>query len=179
MNGPAVILPKHQYWTDIPLVAMVFPCPLTFVAKKELFGIPGIRSLLQGVGGIPIDRERPIRTLASIRSVFSCLKASGKIVLFPEGTYVRDAVGPGKSRLIQMILDFQQELNVKIPFVPMGIFYGKRAGWRRRVTIRIGSPLFAEQESEAALLTRRVMEEISRLSGVPLFEKKGGSYAKT
>jgi len=169
-NGPAVILPKHQYWTDIPLVSLVFDFPLHFVAKHELFRYPWLRAYLRFLGGIPLDREHPIKTLASIRDLLLRLKAAEKIVIFPEGTYFRGAIGSGKSRLIQMILGFQSELRQRIPFVPMGIRYAERKGWRRRVEIRIGYPLFAEKESDAIPLTQRVMEEIARLSRLPMYK---------
>src|SRR5512137_1997094 len=93
LDGPAVILPKHQYWTDIPLVSLSFDVPLCFVAKKELFRYPGVRGCLQRLGGVPLDRERPIKTLTSVKDLFSRLKASEKIVVFPEGTYVRGETG--------------------------------------------------------------------------------------
>jgi len=167
IKGPAVILPKHQYWTDIPLVSLSFQFPLLFVAKKELFRFPGIRSYLSSLGGVPLDRDRSIRTFSSVKYLLSSLKADEKLVLFPEGTYVRGTVGPGKNRLIQMILGVQSELERPIAFIPMGIRYGERKGWRRRVKIRIGSSLFAEGGSDANLLTSRITDEISRLSGLP------------
>ena len=166
-DGPAIILPKHQYWTDIPLVSLCYPFPLYFVAKKELFHFPGIRSFLSLVGGIPLDREQSIRTFSAIKSLLTCFHTSGKIVLFPEGTYVRGAVGPGKNRLIQMILGVQTKLKQPIPFVPMGIHYGPRAGLRRNVEVRIGMPLFASGREDAIPFTERIMEEISRLSRLP------------
>jgi 1-acyl-sn-glycerol-3-phosphate acyltransferase len=167
LHGALIILPKHQYWTDIPLVSLSFRFPLYFIAKRELFRLPGIRSYLQLLGGIPLDREQSIKTLNSFRWLLSRLRAAEKIVIFPEGTYVRDAVGSGKSRLLRMILGFQSELNQQIPFIPVGIRYGQRARWRRVVEIRVGRALFAEKESEALHLTRRVMEEIGRLSQLP------------
>jgi 1-acyl-sn-glycerol-3-phosphate acyltransferase len=166
-DGPAVILPKHQFWTDIPLVSISFEDPLYFVAKKELFRFPGIRSTLRRLGGIPIDREVSIRTLTSIRNLLVRLKERKRVVLFPEGTYVRDGVGIGKSRLIQMILGFQSECEQRIPFVPMGIRYEKPKGGRSRVEIRIGHPLFTDHESDATDLTEKAMDEISRLSRLP------------
>ena len=166
-QSSAIILPKHQYWTDIPLVSLSFHEFLHFVAKKELFRAPGIRSYLSLVGGIPLDRERSIRTLTSFKYLISRLKADEKVVIFPEGTYVRGSVGSGKSRLIQMILQFQSELKAPIPFIPVGIRYGGRMGWRRHVEIRIGPPLFGDGESDALSLTHRAMEQISRLSTLP------------
>ena len=166
-HGPAVILPKHQYWTDIPIVSFTFKSLLHFVAKKELFEYPLIRHYLFLLGGIPVDRKESVRTLNSFRTLLSLLKAGEKVVIFPEGTYFRDRMGSGKSRLLRMILRFQSELEYHIPFIPVGIRYGERVGWKRLVAIRIGQPLFAERESDGILLTQRVMEEIGHLSGVP------------
>jgi len=166
-QGPVIILPKHQYWTDIPMISLVIRPLLHFVAKRELFKYPLIRNYLSLLGGIPVDRQQTIRTLNSFKSLLSLLRAGEKIVIFPEGTYFRDGVGSGKSRLLQMILSFQGELKYDIPFVPVGIRYGERVGWRRRVEIRMGPPLFAEKESDAISFTHRVMEEIGRLCGLP------------
>jgi 1-acyl-sn-glycerol-3-phosphate acyltransferase len=166
-EGPMIILPKHQYWTDIPIISIVFAPLLYFVAKKELFEYPLIRNYLFLLGGIPVDRQQSTRTLNSFRSLLSLLRAGEKIVIFPEGTYFRDGMGSGKSRLLQMILRFQDELKHRIPFIPVGIQYGERKGWRRRVEIRIGPPLFAEKESDAISLTHRVMEEIGHLCCLP------------
>jgi 1-acyl-sn-glycerol-3-phosphate acyltransferase len=167
LDGPVVILPKHQYWTDIPIISLAFKPLLYFVAKRELFEYPLVRNYLSLLGGLPVDRMQSIRTLDSFRYLFSLLKAGEKIVIFPEGTYFQDRVGSGRSRLIQMILRFQSELRYPIPFVPVGIRYGKRNVWRRQVEVRIGQPLFAERESDAISLTQRVMEEISRLCRMP------------
>jgi 1-acyl-sn-glycerol-3-phosphate acyltransferase len=163
-----IILPKHQYWTDIPIVSLAFKPLLYFVAKKELFKYPLIRDYLSFLGGLPVDRKQSIRTLDSFKALVSLLRAGEKIVIFPEGTYVRNGVGSGKSRLLEMILRFQSELGYSIPFIPVGIRYGGRSGWRRRVEVCIGSPLFAEKDSDAVPLTHRAIEEISRLCRLPL-----------
>ena len=167
-RGPVIILPKHQYWTDIPIVSLSFGPLLYFVAKKELFRFPLIRHYLSLLGGIPVDRKQSIRTLDSFKNLFSLLRAGERIVIFPEGTYCREGVGSGRSRLLQMILRFQNELHYRIPFVPVGIRYGKRIRWRKRVEICIGHPLYAEKESDAFSLTHQVMEEISGLCCLPL-----------
>jgi 1-acyl-sn-glycerol-3-phosphate acyltransferase len=166
-QGPMIILPKHQYWTDIPIISLVFEPLLYFVAKKELFKYPLIRNYLSFLGGLPVDRKQSIRTLGSFKTLVSLLRAGEKIVIFPEGTYFRNGVGSGKSRLLQMILRFQSELGYPIPFIPVGIRYGERSGWRRRVEVCIGSPLFAERDSDAISLTHRAIEEISRLCRLP------------
>jgi 1-acyl-sn-glycerol-3-phosphate acyltransferase len=167
-RGPMIILPKHQYWTDIPIISLAFKPLLYFVAKKELFKFPLIRDTLFLLGGLPVDRKQSIRTLDSFKTLVLLLRAGEKIVIFPEGTYFRNEVGSGKSRLLQMILRFQSELGYLIPFIPVGIRYGERLGWRRRVEVCIGSPLFAERESDAVPLTHRAMEEIRHLCRLPI-----------
>jgi len=169
-RGPMIILPKHQYWTDIPIISLAFKPLLYFVAKKELFQYPLIREYLSLLGGLPVDRKQSIRTLDSFKVLISLLRAGEKIVIFPEGKYVRNGVGSGKSRLLQMILRFQTELGYPIPFIPVGIRYGERSGWRRRVEVCIGSPLFAERESDAIPLTHRAIEAISHLCRLPRCE---------
>ncbi len=171
VQGPVIILPKHQYWTDIPIISLAFEPLLYFVAKQELFKYPLVRDYLLSLGGLPVDRRQTIRSLDSFKTLVSLLRAGEKIVIFPEGTYFRNEVGSGKSRLLQMILRFQPELGFAIPFVPVGIRYGERSGWRRRVEVCIGSPLFAEKESDAIPLTHQAMEEISRLCRLPRCEQ--------
>jgi 1-acyl-sn-glycerol-3-phosphate acyltransferase len=138
------------------------------VAKKELFKYPLIRDYLFFLGGLPVDRGESIRTLDSFKALVSLLRAGERIVIFPEGTYFRNEVGSGKSRLLKMILRFQSDLGYPIPFIPVGIRYGERTGWRRRVEVCVGCPLFAEKESDAISLTQQAMEEISRLCRLPL-----------
>lgn len=167
-RGPIIILPKHQYWTDIPIISLAFDPLLYYVAKRELFTYSLVRHYLFLLGGLPVDRKYSIRTLDSFKTLVSLLRAGEKIVIFPEGTYFRNEVGSGKSRLLQMILGFQSDLGYLIPFIPVGIRYGEKLGWRRRVEVCIGSPLFAEKDSDALPLTQRVMEEISRLCRLPV-----------
>lgn len=166
-KGPMIILPKHQYWTDIPIISLSFQPFLYFVAKWELFRYPFIRTYLTRLGGLPVDRKRTVRTLTSFKNILSLLKKGEKIVIFPEGTYFRNEVGVGKVRLLQMILRWQSEIGKVIPFIPVGIRYGQRSGWRREVEVRIGEPLYAENELEANTLIQQAMEEISRLSQLP------------
>lgn len=169
-RGPLIIAPKHQYWTDIPLVAFAFyDIPLNYIAKEELFRFPVIRRFLTRLGGIPLDRKTPIKTLDSFRYLHHLLKMEQKIVIFPEGTYYRGKMGKGKSRLVKMILKFQEEERPSdpIPFIPVGVHYQKKR-FRQKVRIRIGDPLYAEQESDAEEFTRRIMAAIAFLSDMDL-----------
>lgn len=164
-EGPAIICPKHQRWEDIPVVGMALPRPLHYIAKAELFRTPVQREILSAWGGVPVDRERPRATLSSFRMLVPLLQGGAFIVLFPEGTYVPGRVGPGKHRLIQMLLALQGRDGVPpLPFVPVGITYRpERLGYR--VEVKVGPPLLAAGPGEALELTRALMAGITRLCG--------------
>ena len=174
-HGPGILLPKHQFWTDIPIVALAAGRPVNFIAKQELFVYPGIRHFLTSMGGVPIDRQNPIRNLDTFRYVEQLLKRGEVIVLFPEGTYYRRSLGRGKSGFIQRILRFQEKMgwreNRAIPFIPMGIQY-QRGRFRNEVQVRIGPPLFPLGQTEGMDFTRRIMVKIGELSGLDPFPEK-------
>jgi 1-acyl-sn-glycerol-3-phosphate acyltransferase len=165
-SGPAIILPKHQYWTDIPLVGIAFSgIQLHYIAKKELFRFPLISHFLVALGGIPLDRKAPIKSMDSFRYLAYLLNRGQRVVIFPEGTYYRGVVGRGKSRLIRMVLTFQErdQCLAPIPFIPVGIRYGRRK-LRKTVKIAVGAPLYAAKAVEANTFTSTIMEAIARLS---------------
>ena len=159
--GPAIICPKHQRWEDIPLIGMALPPPLHYIAKAELFRYPFVRELLSAWGGVPVDRQNPRATLSSFKRLLPLLKAGAYVVLFPEGTYVKGKVGPGKHRLIQMLLKFQGEGLALLPFVPVGISY-RSCGWGYDVSVKVGPRLSAPDPKSAPALTQALMDAIAR-----------------
>jgi len=173
-SGPVIICPKHQRWEDIIAVALALPPPLHYIAKAELFVHPFVREFLRALGGVPVDRQNPRATLSSFRQFLPLLQAQAYVVLFPEGTYVRGRVGPGKHRLIEMLLKLQGQNGLgPLPFVPVGLAYQPEApGWA--VTVRVGPPLSAPRASEAIDFTQALMEDIARLSqGLPAERPSG------
>ena len=162
-NQAAILCPKHQRWEDVPIVGLTFPRPLYYVAKVELFQSLASRKLCEALGGIPLDRQRPQATLSTFRTLQSILARQEQLVLFPEGTYVPDEVGPGKYRFIQLLLRLQKHLpQDRLPFVPMGISYLPRPpGYQ--VKVRLGPAITATAHQEAQDLTQEIMAAIDRL----------------
>jgi 1-acyl-sn-glycerol-3-phosphate acyltransferase len=167
--GPAILCPKHQRWEDIITVAVAMPPPLYFIAKAELFTIPLQREFLQALGGVPVDRQNPRATLSSFRGLLPLLQQKAYVVLFPEGTYVPGRVGPGKHRLVQMILKLQGKNGLgPIPFVPLGISYEPRPQSSTfGVTVRVGPPLMSFEAGQAPEFTQAIMAAIARLCQGP------------
>ncbi len=165
-RGPAIICPKHQRWEDIPVIGMAVPPPLHYIAKVELFQRPIQREMLGALGGVPVDRQNPRATLSSFRRLLPLLTQGAYIVLFPEGTYVPGRVGPGKHRLIQLLLKLQgQEGLGLLPFVPVGVAYEPQP-WGYTVHVRLGPPLLVPGPRHAHALTDALMARIARLSGL-------------
>jgi 1-acyl-sn-glycerol-3-phosphate acyltransferase len=164
-QGPAIICPKHQRWEDIPLIGMALPPPLHYIAKVELFQQPFVRELLGAWGGVPVDRKNPRATLSSFKRLLPLLTNRAFIVLFPEGTYFKGRVGPGKHRLIQLLLKLQGQEGLKcLPFVPVGVIYEPRP-YGYAVQVELGPPLLAPGPRQAPALTEALMTRIARLSG--------------
>ena len=116
-----------------------------------------------------MDRASPIKSLATFRELVLLLRREAFLVLFPEGTYYPGAMGPGKWRLVQMILRLQQKQSFPaVPFFPVGIAYERRSGGgRTRVTLRIGEPLHEPDPCRAEDFTGRLLSRIRELSGLP------------
>jgi 1-acyl-sn-glycerol-3-phosphate acyltransferase len=168
-KGPAFLSPKHQQWWDVPLLGQVVPRPLYFFAKQELFRSAPGRYFISRLGGIPVDRESPIRSLATFREIGALLRQEAFLVLFPEGTYYPGAMGPGKWRLVQVILRLQNKQALRpVPFLPVGIDYQQPSGsGRTRVTLRIGEPLQEPDPCRAEGFTGQLLSRIEDLSGLP------------
>jgi 1-acyl-sn-glycerol-3-phosphate acyltransferase len=164
-QGPAIICPKHQRWEDIPLIGMALPPPLHYIAKVELFQQPFVRELLGAWGGVPVDRKNPRATLSSFKRLLPLLANRAFIVLFPEGTYFVGRVGPGRHRLIQLLLKLQGQEGLKyLPFVPVGVIYEPRL-YGYTVQVKLGPPLLAPGPRQAPALTAALMARIAHLSG--------------
>ena len=165
-TGPALLIPKHQHWWDVPLLGHYVPRPLHFLAKEELFRSPPARWFISRLGGIPVDRQAPLKSLATFRSLVPLIREQSFLVLFPEGTYFPNAMGPGKWRLVRMILSFQQRQTLPtLSFLPVGIRYQSPSGRsRRKVEIRIGEPRQEKDPGRAQVFTEGLLDEVRRLS---------------
>ena len=155
-----ILTPKHQRWEDIPLLSISTPRSLSYIAKHELFLNPLSGWFLSSLGGLPLNRSRPLESRASFRAMMERLGEGEGLVIFPEGTYFKDRVGPGRPGLIRMIRS-----RLRIPFIPVGINYAKK-GLPRLVQIQFGKPLYDDPNETTENVLNGIMKEIKRLSGL-------------
>lgn len=163
-EGPAVIVANHQSMVDPPLLAAVTDRPVAFLAKKELFTVPGLKEWMICYGAISLDRDKPEKsTIKAVKNVFAHGWSLG---LFIEGTRNKDPevktlglphTGPA----------YFAKAN-KLPLVPVGIV-GTNRRWGKAYA-KIGKPITPSDDLEAT--TWEIMEVLSDLTGYSLPERR-------
>ena len=88
-SGAVLITPNHLCFLDPPLVGCALRRAGWFMAKAELFDIPGLRWLIRGMHAYPVKRGVPDR--ASLKRTLEYLKNGEIVCVFPEGK--RSATG--------------------------------------------------------------------------------------
>ena len=161
-----LLLPKHQCWQDIPLMAIATPHPLYYVAKHELFENAIISRLLKSQGGIPLNRQKPLKSRDSIRAMIRFLNIGEGVVVFPEGTYYPNRMGPGKGGVLKLIIS-----RLALPLIPVGFCYRKE-GLRTRVTVSFGKPVYHKKQTSSDETLEQVMKAIAELSGLETQNKE-------
>lgn len=155
-----ILLVKHQRWEDIPLLGLATPRPLYYIAKTELFKNAVSNWFISALGGIPLNRQRPLESRRFLQAAIAFLQKGEGIVIFPEGTYYRDKMGPGQAGMVKFVLS-----RLELPLIPVGIAY--IAGSRRTgVRINFGKAYLAGPSLAADAVVNRMMTEIAALSGL-------------
>jgi 1-acyl-sn-glycerol-3-phosphate acyltransferase len=155
-----VLLPKHQRWEDIPLLGLATPRPLYYLAKYDLFKNPLGSWFLSSLGGISLNRQRPWESRRSLQAMIEFLRNGEGVVVFPEGTYYRNKIGPGRLGIVRFIL-----CRLSLPFIPVGINYS-REGSRTLARISFGKAFYTDSTASARSFLDIMMREIAGLSGL-------------
>jgi 1-acyl-sn-glycerol-3-phosphate acyltransferase len=155
-----ILLPKHQCWQDIPIIALATPRPLYYIAKHELFEDRFAGWFFRSLGGIPLNREQPLKSRASIRAMIEFLENGEGVVVFPEGTYYKNQMGPGKTGMVRLLVS-----RLSFPLIPVGVKYSRRE-FRILVRVKFGKPIYPHGRAAPNAILDRVMKEIALLSGL-------------
>ena len=94
--------------------------------------------------------------------VIEFLKRGEGMVVFPEGTYYRNVMGPGQLGMVRLT---RSRSRLTLPFIPVGIRYFRK-GWRTLVHVQFGEAIYSEPDISTKTLLDRAMKEIARLSGL-------------
>ncbi len=81
--GGVILCSNHIGAVDVVSIGSVSPRQLTFVAKKELFSIPLLGSIVKGLGAIKVDRGAG--DVGAIKASVAAAEAGKVLSIFPQG----------------------------------------------------------------------------------------------
>lgn len=83
-EGACIVASNHRSHLDPPVLNSVFPEPLRFLAKEELFKVPLLGALLPHMGALPVKRGSG--DVEVLELSMELLHKGCKVCIFPEGT---------------------------------------------------------------------------------------------
>ena len=165
-QGRLLVAANHLSVLDPALIGAVVPRELDYLAKTELFGIPGFGALIRRLNAHPVDRTGS--DSAALRLALRLLGAGRALLVFPEGTRGTE----GGLQLAQPGAGMLAALS-GAPVVPVYIQGSGRALPRGavvprpvRVTVTFGAPIrFARERGRTRYqdVSNEIMAAISRL----------------
>ena len=137
-DGPVVICPNHSSMGDPFFVAFAFGRrPMRAMAKIEVMRIPFVGWILGKAGVFGVDRDKA--DMKAVKTALKALKDGNKLLLFPEGTRVKE----GESVAIKTgAAMFATRTNT--PLMPVYIPTKKK--WFSPKRVVIGQPYYPKYE---------------------------------
>lgn len=81
-----IFMANHQSNLDPPILLTELPGEIAFLAKKELFDVPILGTVLRVGGLVPVDRSQRAAAQASIARAAEAVRKGRPFLIFPEGT---------------------------------------------------------------------------------------------
>ncbi|MBN9393970.1 MAG: 1-acyl-sn-glycerol-3-phosphate acyltransferase [Candidatus Melainabacteria bacterium] len=154
-EGSLIICGNHRSFLDPPILTSATQRHMLFMAKKELWENKFFGGLLDALGAIPINREKP--ELATLRFIKQVMKTGWSMGMFIEGTRskIPGQMGPPQKGCAY----FAKATNS--PILPVGIIGSDDK--TKKLLVRIGKPIMPGPDLDA--VTWQVMEALSALTG--------------
>ncbi|MCL2171918.1 MAG: 1-acyl-sn-glycerol-3-phosphate acyltransferase [Defluviitaleaceae bacterium] len=158
-----ILCANHTSMHDVPLLAVVCPRKVHFIAKDELFAVPILGRIFWRLGAVPINREKP--TFATLKACIAILKEGRAMGIFLQGGR-RENLEADEAKSGVALFAIKGRARV----VPIHINPEKRFRFFSRVIVNIGEPIdlseYYESRTNAELLSmvaQKIMGEIARL----------------
>ena len=146
-QGVCVFAANHVSNLDPPAALIGVPRRISFLAKKEVFSVPVVRTALRLGKIVPVDREHTEAAIASIDHAVGILREGISFFVFPEGTRSRD----GKLKAFKKGT-FVMAIQAGAPVVPVSILgsrermpKGKLSTVPGEILLRFGTPIDSKQ----------------------------------
>ena len=82
-DGKSIVICNHLGKSDVLAVGDLYKDKTYFLSKIEWFDNKPLGWIIDKLGAIPIDRDKP--SISSIRSCLNVLKDNKRLAVFPEG----------------------------------------------------------------------------------------------
>jgi 1-acyl-sn-glycerol-3-phosphate acyltransferase len=132
-DGGVIIAANHISNFDPPILGVAAPRPVSYMAKKELFALPVLRTILPWLYAFPVDREAG--GTGALRAALRMLKEGRCVGIFPEGG--RNVTGTNDEKAGAAFLAAASGA----PVVPTAIVGTRRLRPFARVTVVFGDPM--------------------------------------
>lgn len=135
LTGRLIVAANHVSFWDPPMVGSAVPRDTFFLAKEELFAGPLLGSLFRACHAIPIRRGSA--DLAGIKRAVELIQSEGALVVFPEGSRMKDgALHPARPGMGMMAV--QADANIVPCFISASNRPSRWLTWRERLRIWFG-----------------------------------------
>jgi 1-acyl-sn-glycerol-3-phosphate acyltransferase len=114
-SGGLVYAVNHMHWIDIPLVGLLSPRNIDFVAKVEAVRVPGVGRFLEWHGTIAVRRGESDRV--AVRKMLESARSGRVVGLFVEGTRLKTG-RPGTAQPGAAMV----AIHAGVPVIPMAIY---------------------------------------------------------
>ncbi len=159
--GALIVACNHLSYLDPPAMGCLCPRRISYMAKKELFEIPILGSVIRALGAYSVDRQGS--PTAAIKRSLQVLQGGGAVGIFPEGTRNRAGDVPPQTGVALLAS------LANAPVVPARVRGTDRALRLGRIDVAFGRPLALRTDGKAtredlAKFTLEVMNAIEALA---------------
>lgn len=163
-----MICANHIAAKDVIMIGAAYPEPIRFIAKKELFSVPILGSLIKKLGAIKLDRGGS--DVAAIKTSVNLAKSGFNVAIFPQGHRypgVDPATTPTKNGAA--LIAYKSESDILPVFIKIK---DNKYRFLRKIEIIFGKPIKHSElgfvkggTDEYKAATDKIFAEILKLGG--------------
>ena len=152
-SGAALIICNHVSYVDALILSAACPRPIRFVMEAELYRLPFLRPVCEGMKAIPVASAKEDLAVreAAFAAVAQALRDGQLVCIFPEGRLTSDGeIAPFRPGILRVLAD------VPVPVIPCALS-------------NLWGSLFSRRESDwAKRRPRRLFARIGFAAGAPV-----------
>lgn len=140
-TGAAIVACNHIANADVIVLASAFKRQVRYLAKKELFKVPLVGSIVRALGAFPIDRSGG--DVGAVKKTISLLKEGNLVGIYPQG-HRYPGVDPRTTPIKNGVA--LVSAHADCPIIPAFIrTKGNRIVIFKRIDVFLGEPITREE----------------------------------